>query len=220
MLRQRGTCGTVVLAVVLSAVAWNAGGCRTLSFFMSLIPKPAKTVQAEFSGLDGKTIAIVIEAKESLVYEWPDVRRRLSEVIRGELVRNLDDVVIVPPLQVIRYQDANLRWHSMNRAELGRKFGADYVLEVVLEDYGIREPGSASLYRGRVRATGSLFDTSRLGRHGAVWRNADIHVSYPEDGRPISRIMGNIGELRDEAERRFAKVLVRKFYDYKIEKEM
>ena len=206
--------------MALGAIAWNTGGCRALGFFMSLIPMPAQTVKAEFSGLDAKTVAIVIEADESLVYEWPDVRRRLSESIRAELNLHLDNVVVVRPLRVIRYQDANLRWRSMDRAKLGRKFGADYVLQVVLMDYGVREPGSASLFRGRAHAAASVFDTSRSASQVSVWRDPNIRVSYPEDGRPVSRIVGSIAAMRDEVERRFAEALVRKFYDYKVERAM
>ena len=220
MLRQRGICRAAVLVVALGAIAWSAGGCNVLGFFMSVIPTGGQTVKAEFAGLEGKTVAVVIEADKSLVYEWPDVRRRLSEIIRVELNRRLDDVVVVPPLRVIRYQDANLRWHLMDRGELGRKFGADYVLQVVLAEYGVREPGSASLFRGRVHAAASVHDVSRPAEQGPVWRNPDISISYPKDGRPVSRITGEIGEMRDETERRFAEALVRKFYDHEIEKEM
>jgi hypothetical protein len=108
----------------------------------------------------------------------------------------------------------------MDRAKLGQKFGADYVLQVVLTDYGIREPGSAGLFRGRVQAAASVFDTSGSTGHGAVWRIPDIRASYPEDGRVLSRIIESIDAMRDEVERRFVEALVRKFHDYKVKREM
>ena len=161
----------------------------------------------------------MVTAEDSLLYEYADVRVQLSLVIAAELEKRVSGVSFVPPYRIVKYQDSDLGWRSMERGELGRKFGADFVLQINLMDYGMLEKGSASLYRGRITAEAELYNTTLPPGKTRVWRNPRIQISYPEGGRPVSRIQGGVRDLRYKTDKRFADALVKKFYDHKIKAE-
>ena len=206
------------LLFTLAVLAIITNGCNILAypFYLFAPASTTKTIPAEFDGLDGRSVAIIIVAKESLRYEHPHLRVQLSKIIASELKKHLDDIKIVSADRIVRYQDANLDWESMDRTKLGKHFGADFVLQVTLANYAMRYPGSANLYRGNIVAEAELFDASRPPQQARVWRKPEIEVSYPEEGRPVGRINDEIRGMREKTDRRFAKLLVRFFRKYKV----
>ena len=206
--------------VCLSLAAGGLGGCNILAYPLCLIAPDfsAKTVKPEFGALPGKTIAVVIVAEEPFLYEHPFLRLSLSSAIGVELERHLKGAKVVRPDRVIRYQDDNLDWQVMARTEFGKQFDADFVLQVTMLGYTTAEPGSASLYQGRITAEAELYQTSLEPAKSLVWRNAEISIAYPDDarGRPAGQIPRLPQEIRNEIERRFAEALVKKFRKHKL----
>jgi len=205
----------------LAGLAWTVGGCNILAFPLYLIsPAPSGVkVPAEYDGLEDKAVAVVIDADESMLAEHQFLRLQLSDVINRELQEHIDGVKTVGPSRIVRHQDADPDWAAGDRRDMGKRFDADFVLQVTLLDYGMREPGSTSPYRGRITAEAELFCVSLPPAKARVWRGAQIDASYPEGGRPVSRISGGVRELRYETERRFAEALVKKFRTYEVEAE-
>jgi hypothetical protein len=118
-------------------------------------------VKAEFDGLSGKTVAVVVYTDLRTQYEYPDINLTLSSAICGQLEKNVKKIKLIPAARVVRYQDENIYWPEMDKTELGKAFGADYVLYVPLEEFATRVPDSSYLYRGRATCEPSVYDTSK-----------------------------------------------------------
>jgi hypothetical protein len=196
------------------------GGCTTSHqrYFLYLFAPASqtKTVAAEFADFPGHSVAVVVYAGESVVYEYPYARLRLTRVIAAELEQRVRKVKIVDPRVVLRYQDENVNWDSMAKTELGKAFKTDYVLLVSLMEYTSQEPGSVGLSRGRINAEASVYQTSLPEARARVWEAASISAMFPEDA-PMGLLKQEARGILDETERRFVDALVKKFYKHKVE---
>jgi hypothetical protein len=193
-----------------------AGGCSgAMGRYMAYLWHGGnqREVEAEFEGLEGKSLAVVIYADQRTQYEYPDVNRTLSAMISGLIEKNVDGVTVVSPTRIARYQDENIYWLDMDKPELGKALGADYVLFVPLEEFGTRLPDSSYLYRGRVTCQPSLYDTSKPPREARVHKFEKIRVRYPEH-EPAGMLTENDRQVRVHTEELFAQKLAWKFYDH------
>jgi len=176
--------------------------------------KPIK-VPSEFEGLAGHRVAVVIYADQQVQYEYPYARLNLSSAILGELTQRVKDVTVIDPRRVIRYQIENVHWDTLDKTQLGKDFGADYVLFVVLESYTMREPGSVNLYRGQIRAHAGVFQTTLPEPEARVWKGEDFRVIYPRHA-PTGQPGRDDSEIRYQTEKLFAEAMVRKFYKHEV----
>ncbi len=184
-----------------------------------LSPEPAKqTVEAEFNGLAGGRVAIMVFSDERVQYEYPYARLTLSAVVRAELTERIKDVTVIDPTRVCEYQDEHIDWDSMDKTVLAKDLGADYVLFVVLVEYSTREPGSVNLYRGRITAQVGLYQADLPEQSARVWRCDRLAVVYPLED-PVGLLGEDDRVIRGTVERMFADALVKKFYDHKVARQ-
>ena len=207
-----------MLAVFLAAVPMLAG-CPAARYMAYLFfGGQEKTVKAEFPGLAGKSVVVVVFCDKRTQYDYPDITLTLAAAIAGELERNVKKIRVIDPRQVVKYQDSNIYWDEMGKTELGRGLGADFVLFVPVEEFNTRETGSQNLYRGRITSQCGLWQVSLPEQKARVWQGETIRVVYPEHD-PTGLLQENDRVVRDKTERLFANRLAKKFYDHKVSLE-
>ena len=193
------------------------GGCNILAYPLSLLtPRtPMTTVRAEFDGLRGKTVAVVVYADMDILYEYPDVREELILMMNRELETSVKGVRAIDGRRIVRYQDGNSQWRSMPVPELGRALDADYVLYVSLNEFSTRQRGSINLARGRAGAQVSVWDTRPVlaGMDACVWQKANVAVTQ---GGPAGQLTADHRALRLATQREFARTVVKSFHDHKV----
>ena len=222
----------MAIGPITKRTAWRCGaagwlslllmsaGCDALGYLGYLFAPPSRPikVQAEYSGLANRTTAIVIFADQSVQYEYPYARVGLSMALSAELKKHVKGITVVDPQRVIKYQDENVRWDSQDKSRLGRALDADMVLYVVLREYQMREPGSINLFRGRITAQATVYETADGTDDERKWYNDDLRVVYPEDA-PTGKPGEDDTRIRYETEKRFAQLLAKKFYDHEVKEE-
>lgn len=210
--------GILKVMAILAFVSPLAG-CSTLGYIGYLLaPEPGTVkVPAEFDALAGRSAVVVIYTDYDVQYDYPYARLGLSMAIASELKKHVENVKIISSRRVVAYQRQNLHWQSMDRPKLGELFGADYVLYVVLDEYTMREPGSINLFRGRIRAHASLYDTANQAGDARVWHGEDFSVVYPRHA-PTGQPGQDDARIRYETEKRLAEMLAKKFYKHEVPK--
>jgi hypothetical protein len=209
---------SILMCVLLAATA-ASGGCSsegmkymTYIFFGGRDQK----VKAEFNDLAGKTVAVVVYTDLRTQYEYPDLSLTLSSSITGLLEKNVKKIKLIPATRVVRYQDQNIYWPEMDKTELGKALGADYVVYVPLEEFATRVPDSSYLYRGRATCEPSVYDMSKPPREARVYKSEKVRVQYPEH-EPTTTLSENDRKVRTETEKLFAERVAWKFYDHQEE---
>lgn len=206
----------LIVGVLLAGVCLLVG-CNLLAYPLYLIApsKTSRTIDAEFDDLDNAKVAVVIVASERLIHEHQYFRAQLAGIVSMELRKQLDDIKTVNPSRIVKHQDNNPDWDAIDRPALAKKFGADYLLQVNMDHYALRESGSQTLYRGNITAHAALFDASLPPEKARVWHGV-IEVMYPKEGHPVARINNTLYDFRVTTERLFAENLVKKFRSYSV----
>ncbi len=200
--------------ILLLLLTVQLGGCHYIAYLLA--PRiPDKKVPAEFEGLTERRVAIVVYTDQNVQYEYPHARVDLSSVLGVELKEHVEGVTVVDPQRVVRYQDENIHWDSLDKTQLGRTLGADFVLFVALDEYRMREPGSVNLYRGRITGQVTIYETSCPEEDAKKWCGENFRVLYPEHA-PTGRPGQDDRKIRYETEKQFAEIVVKKFYKHKV----
>jgi len=211
-MRWRGA----MLAILVGLSGWLTCGCYAGHFFAWLVaPRhPQQTVKAEYP-LEAECLVIIPYAGTDILFNDPTAPVEVSRDFISAIIQNLGQRVktIVHPVQVARWQESNLEWPNMSLVDIGRTFKADTVLYVELEQYTMFEERSANLFRGRVRAHVRVVKTAA--EHNPVYETT-VETLFPED-RPVGVLETSERVIRAGTNATFARDVVRKFYDHKVE---
>jgi hypothetical protein len=195
-------------------------GCQLARYVAYLFGpgEAAQTVEAEYTGLSGRRVALVIYADEAVLFEYPRAQLELSLLIGDQLRKNVKGIFVVAPEAVLKYQADNVNWDTMDKTRLAKALGADHVLQVSLVEFASRERGMVNVYRGRIVAEAAVYQATLSERQSRVWRCPDLRVSYPEQG-PAGEIGTDDVKVRYATEALFADRLAKKFYRHQVKKK-
>ena len=199
--------------VLLTVCLVMVSGCKAFDFLGYMVAPKGKTkITAEYDGLaKGEQVLVLVYADEATLFEYPFARYEVAEFVAEEL-RDKLHVEVLDNQQVARFQEQTLDWEAMPLSQIGARFGADVVLYLELLEFTTREQGSQNLYRGRIRAAGTMVRLNSADAPMRVWQN-EVLAIYP-DAAPVSSLSTTDQNIRGMALRRFAQSLGQRFYDH------
>jgi hypothetical protein len=204
-----------VLAALCSLAIVCTTGCQMIGYGLySVLPEPTEKIPAEFNRLDGKKAAVLVWAPSETMLQFPHVRLELASQTAYQMKQRLKTTTVVPPEQVAAHQDRNLNWDAVPPSEIGKQFGADYVIFIELLEYSTRDPKMPGLFRGRARVSIVVHDvndpTARWSLTPAVAEYPTGHTRLPNaDDMIIHRQMLEI----------LGSQITSKFYDHEIPRD-
>jgi hypothetical protein len=159
----------VLLAAGLAGLAVGCGDLGSMAYFLTpeqRLPAKMKHLANEDKKKKTPRVIILTYARLDTRAEFIHADRQISELLAGNL-RQLaepkqEQIDIVPPRKVEEFKNTHPSWREMEVAEIGRKFGADYVIYLEINSLSMYEPGNNNtLYRGRANLLVSLVDVNR-----------------------------------------------------------
>lgn len=208
---------TLLTLGLLACLMAVCGGCGQLLYFAMPDPPP-KYVEAEYPGLAGHSVAIVIYAEPDVQYEYSNVRATLADRLGAQLTQNVKGVRMLDSAKVVRYQDEDLDWDVIDKTQLAKALGVDYVLYISLAKYSMREAGSEYLLRGEIVADLAVYQASASERRSRVYSQTAYRVVHPPEAVPADTPR-HIEAVRILCENEFAIRLAKKFYRYQVPRE-
>ena len=209
------------LLLTLISLLLLTTGCNILGPILYIFspPAPRRTVQAEYEGLEGKSVATVVYAGPEISTDYVLAQLEIADAVNYKLKEYVDKVKTIPPRRILRYQQENAAWIDEPPEKLCAKFNCDYVLLVTLVEFSTREPGSAYLVRGRLTAAAKLYGRPDGPNAGLKWSSSeDFRVVFPPDSQMAMGI-DSATKVRYKTEKNFAKALVLKFVKHKVDIE-
>lgn len=193
-------------------------GCQPASYLMYLVAPvmPDKTEEAEYKDLPNKTVAVVVYVEPAALYDYPNLREQISNVVGYQLSKNVDKVKAIQGERITRFQDDHADWEGMDKTTLGKKLGADFVLNISVVTFSTLEPGSTYLHRGYLTAQVTLHKCSLPEKEACVWNGGEIQIKYPDKETTMGDLGGDDREIRNQTILSFAELLAKKFYKHKI----
>jgi hypothetical protein len=162
-------------AVWATLVAVMTIGCSPLTSIAFLLHKdermPAEYPLKPKENKDGPkkdevTVAVLVSPQPgAATVEFAGAERELASLMAKmmpEMAKaGKQKVAVVPPSKVDTFKIHNPNWRAMRASEIGKKLGADFVLDITLGAINVYQPGSARhLYEGRVAVSVEVYDTT------------------------------------------------------------
>jgi hypothetical protein len=136
-------------------------------------------VEAEYRGLEGKSIAVFVSADEFLLYRHPQVRQKIGRAVAGRLQENLAGARLMHPDAIATYQDANPYWQTMLYSDLIEKVGTDAIVLIDLVSYQLHEPGNRWEKRGAITANVGVIEANAPDADDFTYFNT-VSNKFPE----------------------------------------
>ncbi|MCK4341150.1 MAG: hypothetical protein KAY37_05430 [Phycisphaerae bacterium] len=199
--------------VLLLPLAAGIAGCEAFAFGALMWGKePTKNVAAEYPYLADKKVCLLVRAEMETLFEYPQVQWEVADHVRVTLEGSVRGLTTVDPRRVVDFQRRTADWEKMDPAGIGKRFGADRLLEIDLTQYTTREPESPHLYRGHISALVSVYNTDYPNSEPAY--SKEVQTVYP----PNSPGEWGTGDraIRRATLEAFAQDVAGRFYDRKV----
>jgi hypothetical protein len=200
--------------LILSGVALiAAAGCNwAQAWLIATTPDPVEHVPAEYEGLAGQRVVLVVEAEMETLFDFPRIRRQVAEQIAFDLDKHVEGVTIVPPRQVEDYRQRGYRTEYEAAYKIGEHFQADRVLRIELLTFATREESSASLFRGRADVMLAVYDVHAENPTDPPWQGR-LQVYYPPSG-PLTVAQVTEQQVFTRTLNLLGERVAQKFYDH------
>jgi hypothetical protein len=203
-----------IVAIACCLALTLAAGCNLVGPLVMITPEPTEDVPAEFNRLEGKKVAVLVWAQPETMLQFPHVRTELASQIAYQMRSQLKNTQVVPPEQIADYQNRNLNWDAVPPTQIGKQFGADYVVFVELLEYSTRDPKTPTLFSGRAKASVVVHDVADP---TARWSLTPETAQYPTGNARLANV-DDTTIHRQLLEILGSRVTL-KFYDHQVPKD-
>jgi hypothetical protein len=181
---RAGRAGLAMAAVctLSTAMLLGVGGCQVLGFGGAMAESYKRnsthSIDPEYTGLTGKTFAVLIATDRIIESDYPEVVLRLTQGITERLSKGAGGTAM-PPETVLTYQYNNPRWRALTYEELAKELGVQRLIYVDLYEYRLNDPGNQYLWEGV--AAGDVLVIEADGRMPEeIAFRKPVKVSFPD----------------------------------------
>jgi hypothetical protein len=216
------------LAGLLFAAAVIGTGCNPLLLPFFLCPSLTPKQEPKLGNLkappnkEEAVVLIITSAPTETGVDFAKIDRDLSSAVGRHLKKaceeNKEKIRIVPSKNVERFKDDHPDWIALDKATLGRRFSADYVICFEIESISLYEPGSNNLMlHGQVNIDISLLNMQNPEDEPV---RTQFVSEYPTKARgPIQADDRNLQEFRESFLESIAKQLAWHFTAHQMRDE-
>jgi hypothetical protein len=185
--------------LALTLVAATLAGCAIAGVAAvagkAISETGTRKVQAEYTGLAGKSFAVVVAADRTIQADTPGLVEFLTIKITQRLHDHAAAAAFVPPADVLEYLFRNPAWTAKPLDELARDLGVERLVYIDMYEYRLHEPGNAYEWDGVAAGRVAVVETeSPLGTYAF---DRLVRVRFPGkagfDRESLSRQVVNTG---------------------------
>lgn len=139
---------------VTSTLLISLGGCAQAVLLGYLIGGPP-SIEPDFDAMTGEslsapetTVAVICYAPTELKWDFEKIDEEIADVVTYGLGAN--HIKVIRPDYIRGWIDKHSDWERPE--EIGAAFDVDYVVNIEINDFGLYEDNSTTLYRGRTEA--------------------------------------------------------------------
>ncbi len=180
-------------AAVLLTVLTASLGCNPIQMtnwalmpFMDTNVPPTCSCKLTVDDRESKVCIIVAHRDQlpNLMFKNADnvLAQKLTTMLEQRYKENGDKIKIVSVGKAMSYAAAHPDWMMQSKQELGKKFGADFIIYLELGPMTLYEEGSnMQLFRGKVDIDMTVFDCHAEDGDETKWSYSQLWI-YPSSG--------------------------------------
>jgi hypothetical protein len=192
------------LALAKAAVGLTLGvaclsgisGCEAIGFMAESYKRGSThEIKAEYTGMEGKSFAVVVTADRIIEADHPGIVDRLCTKIT-ERLSNSGNVPraggFVPSVQVLRYLYDNPAWPAHSLSDLGKDLGGvERLIYIELNEYRLHDPGNPYEWDGVATGRVTVVELDGISPDTFAFEKT-ITVKYPDKkGADVNQLGGS-----------------------------
>jgi hypothetical protein len=187
---------TPLIRIGLLLLCAVAGGCNVIGVAAQAMPPP--TVEAQYTGLTGKRVAVLVWADRGIRIDWPSLQLDLAGAVQRKLSASTAKKGAIEgatfpysPASVARYQEDHPESEFEPIEVTAAKIGVDRLIYVEVEQFATRSDTSDELFRGKATASIKAIEVGPDGKGRIVYEESDVVVFFPTTGPKEGTIRGS-----------------------------
>jgi hypothetical protein len=142
---QRGAALAACCAMMILLV--SAGGCNVGRLFGGMAQnfeyQKKIEVLPKYDGLQNRTVAVLVEADLSTLYEHPTLVATITDNVSRRIARQVPGARLLPSQVVLQWQYRTPQWNAMPYGEVAAALGVDRLVHIDLYEYRLNPPGNS-----------------------------------------------------------------------------
>src|SRR5262245_23315495 len=146
--------GRALHAATLVAAAMLLNGCEVAELVGGMAQANEDQMLIEvlpkYDGLQGHTVAVIVDADMSTLYEHPYVVAKLTNEVSAQIVEHVPDCKgkVQSPQAVLSWQYRTPQWSALPLGDLADQLNVDRVVHIDVLEYRLNPPGNRYLWEG------------------------------------------------------------------------
>lgn len=213
---MRNVRNAAMAVIACAAAGFALSGCQLFSLAggaaQNFEYQKKIEVLAEYEGLAGKKIAVLVDMDPGLAYEYSGLDFTLADLCARRIAENVPNALVVNPKYVIDWQYRTPQWNAMGYGEIAELMGVDRIVHVDLYEYRLNPPGNRFEWEGVIGAYVNVLEADGLDPdiYAATF---DVNATFPDDqGVPVDALDGD--QVATVLVNRFARDTAWLFYDH------
>lgn len=207
---------TAATALLLGAAMLAIPGCiipAAIGGMAESYQRTGKTeVPAEYTGISGKSFAVVVSGSRMMEGEHPGLTARLIQRINDRLILNANPSYAIPSGDLLTVLFNTPQWPAMTRGEVAEMLGVERLVVVEVIEYSLHEPGNQYIWDGVGSVLVSVYESDSGLPDDPVYEKA-IRVTFP-DSRGFMRTDLPESAVTTELSNRIVNRVSWLFYDH------
>lgn len=171
------------LSGCLAVWLWVSGGCAAgkLAGAMLQADEYQKKIEVnpKYAGLENKTVAVLVDADLSTLYEHPGLVANIAGGVSARVQRHVPGARVLAPNAVIDWQYRTPQWSTLPFGELAHQLNVDRIVHIEVLEYRLNPPGNRYLWEGVCLGRVSIAERDGLDPDTFV-ESFDVSVEFPK----------------------------------------
>lgn len=135
-------------------------------------------VPAEYMGLEGRTVAVVVHAERATLEEFPKVASIIANNVAGRLQATVADIRVRDPRNVVAWQHHAPGWVTVPYGDIARELDVDRVVYIELNEFRLHSLGDGRVWEGVSAGTVGVIERDGLDPN-AFTRSFNVVARFP-----------------------------------------
>jgi hypothetical protein len=206
----------VLIGTLLGLAAFAIPGCIIPAAIGGMAESYQRTgtseIPAEYTGISGKSFAVVVSGSRMMEGEHPGLTARLIQRINDRLILNANPSYAIPSGDLLTVLYNTPQWPAMTRGEVAEMLGVERLVVVEVIEYTLHEPGNQYVWDGVGSVLVSVYETDSGMPDDPTYEKA-IRVTFP-DARGFMRTDLPESAVTTELSNRLVNRVSWLFYDH------
>lgn len=173
----------VLLGAALALLALPQSGCIVGALIGGMAQSYREatpvTVEAEYDGLQGKTVAVVVAADRRVQSEFPNIQREITARINAAFEKNRVAAGYSETDELVAYLSDRPDWPVRPLSDLARELGVERLLFIEVYEFRLHEPGNRYLWDGIAAANVGVIEIEGPLPDQFAFRR-QVQVTFPD----------------------------------------